>query len=122
MQSIAKCKLRVWIKFPRKKSRARQIAQPVPRFAKRFRRINGLRRPCCSRSGEVEVGFASQKNFIGFCILRLSVHRDLLKAKTSEFCKILFVIQSLKYRLAVVETMLKETQVSIGVICGHSAG
>ena len=40
--------------------------------------------PCYSRNGEVEVGFASQKNFIGLYILRLDVlnaHRDLLTAK-----------------------------------------
>ena len=40
--------------------------------------------PCYSRNGEVEVGFASQKNFIGLYILRLDVldaYRDLLTAK-----------------------------------------
>ena len=40
--------------------------------------------PCYSRNGEVEVGFASQKNFIGLYILRTDVmkaHRDLLKVK-----------------------------------------
>ena len=40
--------------------------------------------PCYSRNGEVEVGFASQKNFVGLYILRLDVlntHRDLLKAE-----------------------------------------
>ena len=39
---------------------------------------------CYSRNGEVEVGFASQKNFIGLYILRLDVldaHRDLFTAK-----------------------------------------
>jgi uncharacterized protein YdhG (YjbR/CyaY superfamily) len=40
--------------------------------------------PCYSRNGEVEVGFASQKNFIALYILRTDVmnaHRDLLKGK-----------------------------------------
>jgi uncharacterized protein YdhG (YjbR/CyaY superfamily) len=35
--------------------------------------------PCYSRNGQVEVGFASQKNFIGLYILRTDVmnaHRD----------------------------------------------
>ena len=39
--------------------------------------------PCYSRNGEVEVGFASQKNFIGLYLLRVDVinaHRDASKA------------------------------------------
>jgi hypothetical protein len=44
--------------------------------------------PCYSRNGEVEVGFASQKNFIGLYILRTDVmnaHRDQLKVKGVTF-------------------------------------
>ncbi|RPJ23629.1 MAG: DUF1801 domain-containing protein, partial [Chloroflexi bacterium] len=40
--------------------------------------------PSYSRNGEVEVGFASQRNFIGVYILRTDVmnaHKDLLKVK-----------------------------------------
>ncbi|MCI0549371.1 MAG: DUF1801 domain-containing protein, partial [Anaerolineae bacterium] len=40
--------------------------------------------PTCSRDGEVEVGFASQKHFIGLYILRTDVmkaHKDQLKGK-----------------------------------------
>lgn len=40
--------------------------------------------PCYSRNGEVEVGFASQQNFIALYILRTDVmnaHRGLLKVK-----------------------------------------
>src|SRR5215204_4166753 len=40
--------------------------------------------PSYKRNGEVEVGFASQKNFIGLYILRTDVmnaHRELLKGK-----------------------------------------
>lgn len=40
--------------------------------------------PCYSRNGEVELGFGSQKHFIGLYILRLDVldaYRDLLTAK-----------------------------------------
>lgn len=42
--------------------------------------------PCYKRSGEVEVGFASQKHFIGLYILRTDVmkaHRDQLQGKGS---------------------------------------
>ena len=47
--------------------------------------------PCYSRNGEVEVGFASQKHFIGLYILRLDVmnaHRDLLKTKGAPLRKV----------------------------------
>jgi uncharacterized protein YdhG (YjbR/CyaY superfamily) len=40
--------------------------------------------PCYKRNGEVEVGFANQKHFIGLYILRTDVmnaHGDLLKGK-----------------------------------------
>ena len=40
--------------------------------------------PCYSRNGVVEVGFASQKNFIGLYILRTDVmktYKNLLKIK-----------------------------------------
>lgn len=53
--------------------------------------------PCYRRGGEVEVGFASQKNFIGLYILRLDVraaHQHLLSHKGITLGKGL--IQSLK--------------------------
>jgi uncharacterized protein YdhG (YjbR/CyaY superfamily) len=46
--------------------------------------------PCCKRKGEVEVGFASQKHFIGLHILRTDVmnaHKHLLTGKGIRFGK-----------------------------------
>jgi uncharacterized protein YdhG (YjbR/CyaY superfamily) len=51
--------------------------------------------PSYKRNGEVEAGFASQKNFIGLYILRTDVmnaHRDMLKGKGVSFGKELSAI------------------------------
>lgn len=40
---------------------------------KGFEELMAYGGPCYSRNGEVEVGFGSQKNFIGLYILRLDV-------------------------------------------------
>ena len=81
--------------------------------------------PCYSRNGEVEVGFASQKNFIGLYILRTDVmnaHRDLLKVKGVSLGKgCIRYSKPEKIDFNVVEKMLKATQESTGVVCGHSA-
>lgn len=81
--------------------------------------------PCYSRNGEVEVGFASQKNFIGLYILRLDVmnaHRDLLKVKGVSLGKgCIRYSKPDKIDFKVVEMMLKATYESTGVICGHNA-
>jgi uncharacterized protein YdhG (YjbR/CyaY superfamily) len=78
--------------------------------------------PCYSRNGEVEVGFASQKNFIGLYILRTDVmdaHRDLLKVKGVSLGKgCIRYSKPEKIDFKVVEMMLKATQKSTGVICG----
>ena len=80
--------------------------------------------PCYSRNGEVEVGFASQKHFIGLYILRLDVmnaHRDLLKVKGVSLGKgCIRYSKPEKIDFKVVEMMLKATQESTGVICGHN--
>ena len=77
--------------------------------------------PAYSRNGEVEVGFASQKNFIGIYILKTDVmdaHRDLLKAKGVSLGK-----GSIRYSspdkidFKVVELLLKATVESGGEIC-----
>ncbi|PKO12744.1 MAG: hypothetical protein CVU39_22520 [Chloroflexi bacterium HGW-Chloroflexi-10] len=77
--------------------------------------------PCYSRDGEVEVGFASQKNFIGLYILRTDVmnaHRDLLKVKGVSVGKgCIRYSKPEKIDFKVVEMMLKATQESRGVIC-----
>ena len=81
--------------------------------------------PCYSRNGQVEVGFASQKHFIGLYILRLEVmnaHRDLLKIKGVSLGKgCIRYSKPEKIDFKVVEMMLKATQESTGVICGHNA-
>jgi uncharacterized protein YdhG (YjbR/CyaY superfamily) len=77
--------------------------------------------PCYSRNGEVEVGFASQKNFIGLYVLRTDVmnaHRDLLKAKGVSLGKgCIRYSKPEKIDLRIVEMMLKATQESTGPIC-----
>jgi uncharacterized protein YdhG (YjbR/CyaY superfamily) len=77
--------------------------------------------PCYSRNGEVEVGFASQKNFIGLYILRTDVmeaHRDLLQVKGVSLGKgCIRYSKPGKIDFKVVEMMLKATQESTGAIC-----
>jgi hypothetical protein len=70
----------------------------------------------------VEVGFASQKNFIGLYILRTDVmnaHRDLLKAKGVSLGKgFIRYSKPEKIDFKMVEMFLKATQESTGVIYG----
>ena len=77
--------------------------------------------PCYSRNGEVEVGFASQKNFIGLYILRTDVmkaHRELLKAKGVSLGKgVIRYSKPEKIDFKVVEIILKTTQETLGAIC-----
>jgi uncharacterized protein YdhG (YjbR/CyaY superfamily) len=77
--------------------------------------------PCYSRNGVVEVGFASQKNFIGLYILRTDVmkaHLDLLKIKGVSLGKgCVRYSKPEKIDFKVVEKMLKATVKSIGVVC-----
>ncbi len=77
--------------------------------------------PSYKRNGEVEVGFASQKHFIGVYILRTGVmnaHTHLLTGKGVSFGK-----GSIRYSkperidFSVVESMLRATQESIGPVC-----
>jgi uncharacterized protein YdhG (YjbR/CyaY superfamily) len=78
--------------------------------------------PCYSRNGEIEVGFASQKNFIGLYILRkdvLDTYRDSLNAKGVSVGKgAIRYSRPEKIDFQVVEMLLKATQESSGVICG----
>jgi uncharacterized protein YdhG (YjbR/CyaY superfamily) len=77
--------------------------------------------PCYSRNGVVEVGFASQKHFIGLYILRTDVmnsHRDLLKIKGVSLGKgCIRYSKAEKIDFKVVESMLKATVKSTGVVC-----
>lgn len=77
--------------------------------------------PSYSRNGEVEVGFASQKNFIGLYILRTDVmdaHRELLKGRGISVGKgAIRYSGPEKIDFKVVEMMLKATVESTGAIC-----
>jgi uncharacterized protein YdhG (YjbR/CyaY superfamily) len=77
--------------------------------------------PSYKRNGEVEVGFASHKLFIGLYILRTDVmnaHKDLLSAKGISVGK-----GAIRYSMPeqidfeVVESMLRRTVESTGPVC-----
>ncbi len=77
--------------------------------------------PCYSRKGVAEVGFASQKHFIGLYILRTDVmktHADLLKIKGVSLGKgCIRYSKPEKIDFAVVKSMLKATVESAGEVC-----
>jgi uncharacterized protein YdhG (YjbR/CyaY superfamily) len=78
-------------------------------------------RPSYKRNGEVEVGFASQKHFIGLCILRTDVmnaHRHLLEGKGIRYGKgVIRYSKPEQIDFNVVESMLRGTLESTGTIC-----
>jgi uncharacterized protein YdhG (YjbR/CyaY superfamily) len=79
--------------------------------------------PCYSRNGVVEVGFASQKHFIGLYTLRVRTdvmksHLELLKIKgvsVGKGCIRYSKPEIIDFK--VVENMLKATAKSTGVVC-----
>lgn len=79
--------------------------------------------PCYSRKGVVEVGFASQKHFIGLYTLRvrtdvMKAHLELLKIKGVSVGKgCIRYSKPEKIDFKVVESMLKATVESTGVVC-----
>jgi len=77
--------------------------------------------PSYSRNGEVEVGFASQKNFIGLYILRMDVmktHKDRLKGKGVSIGKGAIRYSKLeRIDFGIVENMLRATEKSDGPGC-----
>jgi len=77
--------------------------------------------PSYKRNGVVEVGFASQKNFIGLYILRTDVmnaHRDLLKGKGVSVGKgAIRYSKPERIDFGVVESMLRATLESTGPVC-----
>ena len=78
--------------------------------------------PSYSRNGVVEVGFASQKNFIGLYILRTDVmktYKDMLKTEggVSIGKGAIRYSKPEKIDFEVVEKMLKATVESTGVVC-----
>ena len=77
--------------------------------------------PCYSRNGEVEVGFSSQKNYIGLYILRTDVmraHRYMLNIPGITLGKgAIRYSTPEKIDFAVVEKMLRATVESTGQVC-----
>jgi uncharacterized protein YdhG (YjbR/CyaY superfamily) len=77
--------------------------------------------PSYSRDGVVEVGFASQKHFIGLYILRTDVmnaHKHLLKVKGVTHGKgCIRYSKPERIDFNVVESMLRATVESEGVVC-----
>jgi uncharacterized protein YdhG (YjbR/CyaY superfamily) len=77
--------------------------------------------PSYKRNGVVEVGFASQKNFIGLYILRTDVmnaHRDLLKGRGVSIGKgAIRYSKPERINFKVVESMLRGTLESTGPVC-----
>jgi uncharacterized protein YdhG (YjbR/CyaY superfamily) len=77
--------------------------------------------PSYKRNGEVEAGFASQKNFIGVYILRTDVmaaHKDLLKVKDVSVGKgAIRYSKPEKIDFGVVESILRATVESTGPVC-----
>lgn len=73
--------------------------------------------PCYSRNGTVEVGFASQKHFIGLYTLRvrtdvMKTHKDQLKVKGVTFGKgAIRYSKPERIDFNVVESMLRDTGV-----------
>ncbi len=77
--------------------------------------------PCYSRDGVVEVGFASQKNFIGLYILRTDVmlaHRYMLNIPGVTLGKgAIRYSKPEKIDFKVVEKLLRATVESTGEVC-----
>lgn len=77
--------------------------------------------PCYLRNGEAEVGFASQKHFIGLYILRTDVmntHKVFLNIKGVSLGKgCIRYSKPEKINFEVVEKMLKATVESTGAVC-----
>ncbi len=78
---------------------------------------------CYSRNGVVEVGFASQKHFIGLYTLRvrtdvMKTHKDMLKIKGVSLGKgCIRYSKPEKIDFEVVKSMLKATVESTGEVC-----
>ena len=79
--------------------------------------------PSYSRESIVEVGFASQKHFIGLYTLRvrtdvMKAHEDLLKVRGVSFGKgAIRYSKPERIDFMVVESMLRATQESMGPVC-----
>ena len=78
--------------------------------------------PSYSRHGQVEIAFASQKNYIALYILKNDVmdsHRDLLQGKGVRLSKgCIRYSRPERIDFQVVERILKAARESTGIICG----
>lgn len=78
--------------------------------------------PAYSRGGEVEVGFASQKHFIGLYILKnevMDAHRHLLTGRGISVGKgCIRYSKPAQIDFEIVEQLLTATRDATGVICG----
>jgi len=105
----------------RTQGRPRQTACLVPRVPDGFDESMAYGGPSYSRNGEVEVGFASQKNFIGLYILRTDVmktHKDQLKGKGVSIGKgAIRYSKPERINFDMVESMLRATVKSDGPVC-----
>jgi uncharacterized protein YdhG (YjbR/CyaY superfamily) len=77
--------------------------------------------PCYKRNGQVEVGFASQKNFLGLYILRtdvMSAYKEQLNGKGLSVGKgVIRYSGPERIDFEVVENMLRATAESRGPVC-----
>ena len=77
--------------------------------------------PCYSRNGIVEVGFASQKHFIALYILRTDVmkthNKQLVGKGVSHGKGCIRYTKPERIDFNVVESMLRATEESTGVVC-----
>jgi uncharacterized protein YdhG (YjbR/CyaY superfamily) len=106
---------------PERKAALEELRRLCRSILKGFEESMTYGGPCYSRNGVVEVGFASQKHFIGLYILRTDVmntHKEMLKAKGVSVGK-----GSIRYSkpekidFDVVKSMLKATVLSTGEVC-----
>ena len=114
MQSTAKTVTVCLKEVPAERKAALKKLRELYRIhLKGFRESMDYGGPSYSRNGMVEVGFASQKHFIGLNILRTDVmkaHKDLLKGKGVSFGKgAIRYSKPERIDFKVVESMLRGT-------------
>jgi len=106
---------------PERKAALTKLRRLCRTTLKGFKESMAYGGPCYSRNGEIEVGFASQKHFIGLYLLRTDVmkaHRELLKIKGVSLGKgCIRYPKPEKIDFKVVELILKAIQESTGPIC-----
>jgi uncharacterized protein YdhG (YjbR/CyaY superfamily) len=124
MQSIAKDVTSYLEEVPAKRKAALvELRRQCLTLLKGFEESMIYGGPCYSRNGVAEVGFASQKHFIGLYTLRVRTdvmksHLELLKIKGVSVGKgCIRYSKPEKIDFKVVESILKATVKSSGVVC-----